>query len=100
MARLTLVVPISLLLIFVLLFNAFGTFKQAALIIVNVPLALIGGFVAYGFLGIFFGATLMAVAFRLLKEWLSGDVQEPDLMPALSVHLTKRRNSIRMKKHS
>ena len=46
MARLTLVVPISLLLIFVLLFNAFGTFKQAALIIVNVPLALIGGFVA------------------------------------------------------
>ncbi|NBS14203.1 MAG: AI-2E family transporter [Verrucomicrobia bacterium] len=63
-------------------------------------LGVIGGFVAYGFLGIFFGATLMAVAFRLLKEWLSGDVQEPDLMPALSVHLTKRRNSIRMKKHS
>ena len=46
MQRLSVVVPISLLLIFVLLFDAFGAFKQAALILVNVPLALIGGFVA------------------------------------------------------
>ena len=46
MKRLSVVVPISLLLIFVLLFNAFGSFKQAALILVNVPMALIGGFVA------------------------------------------------------
>jgi cobalt-zinc-cadmium resistance protein CzcA len=46
MARLAVVVPISLLLIFVLLFDAFGSFKRAALILINVPLALIGGFVA------------------------------------------------------
>ena len=46
MKRLTLVVPISLLLIFVLLFDAFKSFKMAALILINVPLALIGGFVA------------------------------------------------------
>jgi cobalt-zinc-cadmium resistance protein CzcA len=46
MARLSVVVPISLLLIFVLLFDAFGSFKQAALILINVPLALIGGFIA------------------------------------------------------
>ncbi|MES2188631.1 MAG: CusA/CzcA family heavy metal efflux RND transporter [Pseudomonadota bacterium] len=46
MQRLTLVVPISLLLIFVLLFDAFKSFKMAALILINVPLALIGGFVA------------------------------------------------------
>ena len=46
MQRLSVVVPISLLLIFVLLFDAFRTFKTAALILVNVPLALIGGFVA------------------------------------------------------
>ena len=46
MKRLSVVVPISLLLIFVLLFDAFGSFKQAALILINVPLALIGGFVA------------------------------------------------------
>ncbi len=46
MKRLSVVVPISLLLIFVLLFDAFGSFKRAALILLNVPLALIGGFVA------------------------------------------------------
>lgn len=46
MQRLSVVVPISLLLIFVLLFDAFGSFKSAVLILINVPLALIGGFVA------------------------------------------------------
>ncbi len=46
MKRLSVVVPISLLLIFVLLFDAFGSLKTATLILVNVPLALIGGFVA------------------------------------------------------
>ncbi|MCY1163929.1 MAG: CusA/CzcA family heavy metal efflux RND transporter [Pseudomonadota bacterium] len=46
MKRLSVVVPISLLLIFVLLFDAFKSFRMAALILINVPLALIGGFVA------------------------------------------------------
>ena len=46
MKRLSVVVPISLLLIFVLLFDAFKSLRMAALILVNVPLALIGGFVA------------------------------------------------------
>ena len=46
MQRLSVVVPISLLLIFVLLFNAFKSLKMASLILLNVPLALIGGFVA------------------------------------------------------
>jgi cobalt-zinc-cadmium resistance protein CzcA len=46
MQRLAVVVPISLLLIFVLLFDAFSSFKTAGLILINVPLALIGGFVA------------------------------------------------------
>jgi cobalt-zinc-cadmium resistance protein CzcA len=46
MQRLTMVVPISLLLIFVLLFDAFSSLKTAALVLINVPLALIGGFVA------------------------------------------------------
>ena len=52
MKRLAVVVPISILLIFVLLFNAFGSFKRAALILVNVPLALVGGFVALWVLSI------------------------------------------------
>jgi cobalt-zinc-cadmium resistance protein CzcA len=46
MQRLSVVVPISLLLIFVLLFDAFKSFKTALLVLLNVPLALIGGFVA------------------------------------------------------
>jgi cobalt-zinc-cadmium resistance protein CzcA len=46
MQRLAVVVPISLLLIFVLLFNAFGSLRTAALVLLNVPLALVGGFIA------------------------------------------------------
>ena len=52
MQRLALVVPISLLLIFVLLFNAFGSVKTAGLILINVPMALVGGFVALWVLNI------------------------------------------------
>ncbi len=46
MARLALVVPLSLGLIFVLLFVTFHRLRQAALIIVNVPFALVGGVAA------------------------------------------------------
>ncbi len=52
MARLALVVPISILLIFVLLFNAFNSVKSAVLIILNVPFAMIGGIFALLFTGI------------------------------------------------
>jgi len=52
MRRLAVVVPISLLLIFVLLFDAFGSFALAGMILLNVPLALVGGFVALWVLGI------------------------------------------------
>jgi cobalt-zinc-cadmium resistance protein CzcA len=45
-ARLMIVVPISLALIFLLLYFAFGSIGQAALIMINVPLALIGGIAA------------------------------------------------------
>src|SRR5439155_815191 len=44
--------PASVLLIFVLLFNAFGSVKHAALILVNVPFALIGGILALYVTGI------------------------------------------------
>jgi heavy metal efflux system protein len=42
-ARLSIVVPVSLGLIFVLLFTTFGSIRQALLVIVNIPFALIGG---------------------------------------------------------
>ena len=44
--RLEEVVPISLLLIFLLLFIMFGNFKDAGLIFLNVPFAIVGGIMA------------------------------------------------------
>jgi cobalt-zinc-cadmium resistance protein CzcA len=52
MKRLALIVPVSVLLIFALLFNAFGSAKNAALILLNVPFALIGGIFALQLTGI------------------------------------------------
>src|SRR5262249_26460715 len=46
MQRLTVIVPISVFLIFVLLFDAFQSVRNALLILMNVPFALIGGIVA------------------------------------------------------
>jgi cobalt-zinc-cadmium resistance protein CzcA len=44
--RLAQVVPISLLLIFLLLFAMFGNLKDAGLVFINVPFAIVGGIVA------------------------------------------------------
>ena len=44
--RLMLVIPLSLAIIFLLLFVTFGTLRQAGLVILNVPFALVGGIAA------------------------------------------------------
>jgi heavy metal efflux system protein len=46
MSRLKIIVPITIGLIFLLLFASFGSVRHAALIILNLPFALIGGIVA------------------------------------------------------
>jgi cobalt-zinc-cadmium resistance protein CzcA len=46
MTRLAVIVPVSVFLIFVLLFDAFKSVRSALLILMNVPFALIGGIVA------------------------------------------------------
>lgn len=46
MARLALIVPVTVGLIFLLLFSSFNSLRQATLIILNIPFALIGGIVA------------------------------------------------------
>jgi cobalt-zinc-cadmium resistance protein CzcA len=43
MARLAVIVPLTILLILLMLYLTFGRFRTAALIVVNVPLALVGG---------------------------------------------------------
>jgi cobalt-zinc-cadmium resistance protein CzcA len=46
MGRLAIIVPVTIGLIFLLLFGSFNSLRQATLIILNVPFALIGGIVA------------------------------------------------------
>jgi cobalt-zinc-cadmium resistance protein CzcA len=52
MARLRVIVPLSVFLIFILLFNAFHSVRNAALILLNVPFALVGGIFALLMTGI------------------------------------------------
>src|SRR5258706_4085027 len=52
MKRLSWIVPLSIGLIFLLLFDAFGSFKSALLIIANIPFAMVGGIVALYVTGI------------------------------------------------
>jgi cobalt-zinc-cadmium resistance protein CzcA len=52
MRRLSVVVPIALLLIFLMLFSALGSFKSATLIMFNLPFAVVGGVAAMYMLGI------------------------------------------------
>jgi cobalt-zinc-cadmium resistance protein CzcA len=52
MGRLQVIVPISIFLIFLLLFNAFGSVKSALLILSNIPFALVGGILALLITGI------------------------------------------------
>jgi cobalt-zinc-cadmium resistance protein CzcA len=52
MRRLAIVVPISVLLIFLMLFSAFDSLQSALLVIVNLPFALVGGVLAIFLLGI------------------------------------------------
>ncbi|RLA39447.1 MAG: CusA/CzcA family heavy metal efflux RND transporter, partial [Gammaproteobacteria bacterium] len=44
--RLAIVVPVTLLLISILLYSSFGSIKNTALILLNIPLALVGGVLA------------------------------------------------------
>ena len=52
MARLAIIIPVSVLLIFILLFDAFGSIRSALLILLNIPFALIGGIFALLITGI------------------------------------------------
>ncbi len=52
-ARLALVVPIAIVLIFLMLFTTFRSLRQAGLIILNIPFAMIGGVVSLYFSGLY-----------------------------------------------
>ena len=89
--RLALVMPITLFIIFVLLFSNFNSLKNALLIFLNIPMALVGGIVALwmaglnlsvpasvGFIALFGiallnGIVLVTYLNQLLKEGFSVD---------------------------
>jgi cobalt-zinc-cadmium resistance protein CzcA len=69
MRRLAIVVPIVLLLIFVLLVSALGSFRSATLIMVNLPFAVIGGVAAMYFFEIHL-SVLVSFCDQLRKKGL------------------------------
>jgi heavy metal efflux system protein len=92
--RLGQVVPISLLLIFVLLFILFGNAKDAGYVLINVPFALIGGIFALHFTGMNFGISagvgfiaLFGICVQngviLISEIHHQSTIEPDLATAI-----------------
>ncbi len=90
MARLKVIVPLSIFLIFLLLFNAFGSVKSALLILSNIPFALVGGILALlitniplsvsaaiGFIALFGQAVLNGVVIVSYFNTLLGEGKEP-----------------------
>jgi cobalt-zinc-cadmium resistance protein CzcA len=53
MRRLAVIVPVSVLIIFLLLFDAFKSFSSALVIIANIPFSVIGGILALWLTGIY-----------------------------------------------
>jgi predicted PurR-regulated permease PerM len=41
-------------------------------------LGVLGGIIAFGFLGLFIGPTLLAVAYTVIREWSHVTEQSPD----------------------
>ena len=66
--RLAVVVPVTLILIFTLLFWAFGSAKDAAIVFTGVPLALTGGVIALALRGLPLSISA-GVGFIALSVW-------------------------------
>jgi cobalt-zinc-cadmium resistance protein CzcA len=103
MARLAIIVPLSILLIFLLLFDAFKSFRSALLILINIPFALIGGIfallltgiplsvsAAIGFIALFGQAVLNGVVMVALFNQLRNAGATP-LNAVISGSLTRMR---------
>jgi cobalt-zinc-cadmium resistance protein CzcA len=92
--RLSQVVPISLVLIFVLLFIMFGNIQDASLVLANVPFALIGGIIALHITRINFGISagvgfiaLFGICIQngviLISEFHSNLKKKMELIPSI-----------------
>jgi predicted PurR-regulated permease PerM len=57
---------------------------------INLPVllglfGLVGGVLAFGFIGLFLGPTLLAVAYNLFREWVAAELEERTLSASSSV---------------
>jgi cobalt-zinc-cadmium resistance protein CzcA len=106
-ARLALVVPLSIAIIFLLLFVTFGRIRQAALVVLNVPFALVGGIAALwlrdinlnlsaavGFIALFGVAVLNGVVLIAAVNRLREEGQ--DLRPAVLIGAATRLRPVLM----
>jgi len=91
MQRLAVIVPISILVIFLLLFDAFKSFRSSLIIVANIPFSMIGGILALwltgiylsvsaaiGFIALFGQAVLNGVVMVTLFNELKNHGQSPE----------------------
>ena len=55
--------------------------RKASLPLLLIAIGVFGGLLAFGFIGMFLGPTLLAVTFVLLKSWLEGHPAAPEAPP-------------------
>ncbi len=56
--------------------------RSAKLPLLLIFVGVVGGLIAFGLIGIFIGPIVLAVAFTLLKAWISDDERPPDQLPS------------------
>ena len=59
--------------------DALAAFRQMPLVVVL--LGVFGGILAFGFMGLFLGPTLLAVAYSLIGDWIEQPTREQSALP-------------------
>jgi cobalt-zinc-cadmium resistance protein CzcA len=86
MARLSVIVPISILIIFLLLFDAFKSFRNSILIILNIPFSVIGGILALWITGIYLSVSAAIGFIALFGQAVLNGVVMVSLFDELKNH--------------
>jgi cobalt-zinc-cadmium resistance protein CzcA len=86
MRRLAIIVPISILIIFLLLFDAFKSFASALVIIANIPFSLIGGILALWITGIYLSVSAAIGFIALFGQAVLNGVVMVTLFNQLRAH--------------
>jgi cobalt-zinc-cadmium resistance protein CzcA len=88
MRRLAIIVPVSILIIFLLLFDAFKSFASALVIIANIPFSVIGGILALWITGIYLSVSAAIGFIALFGQAVLNGVVMVTLFNQLRAHGT------------